>query len=57
MCVCVGVAADESDKIAEVIRQHQYQEKVISVVRGDYAPLMQNMITNLEKAKVQTDGM
>ncbi len=46
---------DEKDKIASMIGQHQYESSCIQVTRGDYAPLMQNMIQNLEKAKVCGD--
>ena len=45
-------AGDESDKVAGLIGRHEYKSSSILVMRGDYAPLMQNMIQNLEKAKV-----
>ena len=36
-----------------ILGDHSYQNCSISVVRGDYAPLMQRMVENLEKAKVR----
>lgn len=52
---CVAEPFDGSDKIASMIGQHQYKSSCIEITRGDYAPLMQNMIQNLEKAKVRPD--
>ncbi len=43
---------DGEDKVAKILGEHSHQSHTIRVTRGDYAPLMQKMIDNLEKAKV-----
>ena len=46
---------DDEDDVAKVLGEHSYQSHTILVTRGDYAPLMQKMVDNLEKAKVERD--
>ena len=41
------------DRVAGLLGTYSYQSSTIKVTRGDYAPLMQRMIENLEKAKVR----
>ena len=39
--------------MAGVLGEHSVKTCTIKVTRGDFAPLMQSMIDNLEKAKVR----
>ena len=43
---------DSEDSVASLLGTYSYQSATVKVTRGDYAPLMQRMIDNLEKAKV-----
>ena len=57
LCVCVAEPFDEKDKMAALIGRHQHKSSCIEVTRGDYAPFMQDMLENLEKAKVSGDHL
>ena len=43
---------DNKDHVASLLGTYNYQSTTIKVTRGDYAPLMQRMVDNLDKAKV-----
>ena len=43
---------DNEDRVASLLGSYKYQSTTVKVTRGDYAPLMQRMIENFEKAKV-----
>lgn len=42
---------DPGDKVAGVLGTHPFRGTTVSITRGDYAPIMQRMVQNLQKAK------
>lgn len=54
MCIChVAEPCDSNDHVASLLGTFNYLSSTVKVTRGDYSPLMQRMIANLEKAKVR----
>lgn len=47
-----GDPIDQHDSVAGLLGPHTHEGTTIIVSRGDYAPLMQRMCENLDKAKV-----
>ena len=47
-----GEACDDADKLGAILGEHVFNDTIVNVTRGDYAPLMSAVVENLSKAKV-----
>ena len=47
-----GEPCGDTDTLAAILGEHVFNDTIVNVTRGDYAPLMSAVVENLSKAKV-----